>query len=323
MRQVFTSWRTVGNHALMATAALRISGLRKEYPGRGEHQSVVAVDGIDVEIAAGEIVAFLGPNGAGKTTTLDIALGLVPPTSGTVEVLGTTPRRAVVAGKVSAVLQTGGLLRDLSVRETVRAVAALHHADARVDDVMRRAGLDRLVARKVGKCSGGEQQRLRFALALLTDPQLLILDEPTAGMDAGARREFWETMHAETSEGRTVVFATHYLEEAQAYAPRTILIVQGRIRADSPTDQLRAMVGERTVTASLPEDGRDDARTRLRAMPGVREVRLEGERVRIDGSASDDIALVLLSELGARDLEVSVPSLESAFFALTQEGRDA
>ena len=208
--------RTVGNHVVMATAAVRISARRKEYPGRAGHQSVVAVDGIDVEIAAGEIVAFLGPNGAGKTTTLDIALGLVPPTSGTVEVLGTTPRRAVIAGKVSAVLQTGGLLRDLSVGETVRAVAALHHADARVDDVVRRAGLDRLVARKVGKCSGGEQQRLRFALALLPDPQLLILDEPTAGMDAGARREFWETMHAETSEGRTVVFATHYLEEAQA-----------------------------------------------------------------------------------------------------------
>jgi ABC-2 type transport system ATP-binding protein len=142
-------------------------------------------------------------------------------------------------------------------------------------------------------------------------------------MDSGARRDFWETMHAKTSEGRTVVFATHYLEEAQAYAPRTILIVQGRIRADSPTDQLRAMVGDRTVTASLPEDGRDDALTRLRAMPGVREVRLEGERVRIEGGASDDIALVLLSELGARDLEVSVASLESAFFALTQEGRHA
>jgi len=117
----------------MATAAVRICALRKEYPGRGRRPSVVAVDGIDVEIAAGEIVAFLGPNGAGKTTTLDIALGMVPPTSGTVEVLGTTPRRAVVAGKVSAVLQTGGLLRDLSVGETVRAVAALHRADARVD----------------------------------------------------------------------------------------------------------------------------------------------------------------------------------------------
>jgi ABC-2 type transport system ATP-binding protein len=114
MRQVFTSRRTVGNH-VVATAAVRISALRKEYPGRGGHQPVVAVDGIDVEMVVGEIVAFLGPNGAGKTTTLAIALGLVPPTSGTVEVLGTTPRRAVVAGKVSAVLQTGGLLRDLSV----------------------------------------------------------------------------------------------------------------------------------------------------------------------------------------------------------------
>src|SRR5262245_26013912 len=119
----------------MATAAVRISALRKEYPGRGSGPPVAAVDGVDFEIAAGEIIAFLGPNGAGKTTTLDIVLGLVPATSGTVEVLGTTPRRAVVAGKVSAVLQTGGLLRDMTVKDTVRAIAALHRADARVDDV--------------------------------------------------------------------------------------------------------------------------------------------------------------------------------------------
>jgi ABC-2 type transport system ATP-binding protein len=183
--------------------------------------------------------------------------------------------------------------------------------------------LDRLVSRKVGTCSGGEQQRLRFALALLPDPQLLILDEPTAGMDAGARREFWETMHAETSEGRTVVFATHYLEEAQAYAPRTILIDHGRIRADRPNGPA-AGHGRRPHPYGEPARGRrDDALNRLRGMPGVREVRLEGGRVRVEGSASDDVALLLLSELGARDLEVSVPSLESAFLALTQEGRDA
>ncbi|MCL1871359.1 MAG: ABC transporter ATP-binding protein [Promicromonosporaceae bacterium] len=306
----------------MPTAALRVAGLRKEYPGHDGRGTVVAVDGIDVEIAPGEIVAFLGPNGAGKTTTLDIVLGLVPATAGTVEVLGTSPRQAVTSGKVSAVLQTGGLLRDLRVEETVRAIAALHGAKSRVDDVMHRAGVTALAGRKVGQCSGGEQQRLRFALALLPNPQILVLDEPTAGMDAAARRDFWETMRAETHEGRTVVFATHYLEEAQAFAPRTVLIDHGKIRADRPTDELRNLVGDRVAAATVPPGTGEAAASALRAVQGVREVRVEGDRVIATGTGSDAAALELLTTLGGRDLEVSAPSLESAFFALTQNDQE-
>ncbi len=302
----------------MPTPALRVSGLRKEYPSRSDTGPVVAVDGIDVEISPGEIVAFLGPNGAGKTTTLDIVLGLIPPTSGVVEVLGVAPRKAVYSGLISAVLQTGGLLRDLRVEETVRAIAALQGADHRVASVIERTGLGPLADRKVNQCSGGEQQRLRFALALLPDPQLLILDEPTAGMDAAARRDFWETMQAETHEGRTVVFATHYLEEAQAYAPRTILIDHGRIRADRPTDELREMVGDRRLLATLPEAGRDAALAALRAVPGVHDVTLTGDRVEVVATSSDDVARLLLGSIGARDLEITRPTLESAFFALTE-----
>src|SRR5690606_1128576 len=132
------------------------------------------------------------------------------PTSGAVRVLGTTPQRAVHAGRVSAVMQTGGLLRDLTVRETVTAIASLHGARHRVAEVMERTAITGLGSRKVSKCSGGEQQRLKFALALLPDPDLLILDEPTAGMDVNARREFWDTMRDDADSGRTVVFATHY-----------------------------------------------------------------------------------------------------------------
>jgi len=279
---------------------------------------VVAVAGIDVEVAPGEIVAFLGPNGAGKTTTLDMVLGFIEPTDGTVEVLGTTPRKAVHAGQVSAVLQTGGLLHDLTVGETLEIMAALHQVRHRVREVVDRTGLTALLRRKVGLCSGGEQQRLRFAIALLPDPQLLVLDEPTAGMDAAARREFWATMRAETHAGRTVIFATHYLEEAQAFAPRTVLIDRGRIRADRPTDELRAMVGDRVVSATLPGADPRVAASRLQAVDGVRAVRLEGDRVIVEGSASDAVALLLLTELGGTELEVSSPSLESAFFALTE-----
>ena len=298
----------------MPTPALSLRGLRKVYSAG----AVVAVDGIDVEVSSGEIVAFLGPNGAGKTTTLDMCLGLVPPTAGTLEVFGRPPREAVVAGRVSAVLQSGGLLRDLTVGETVRAIAALHGATGRVAAVMERAGVTELADRKVQKCSGGEQQRLRFALALLPDPDLLVLDEPTAGMDVAARRAFWEVMHDEARAGRTVVFATHYLEEAQAFAPRTILIDHGRILADGPTAQLRGLVGDRTVVATVP--GADGVVERLRAVPGVHDVLREGDRVTVTGTASDDVARLLLTQLDAHDLEITAPTLESAFLALTGEG---
>src|SRR5690606_24956489 len=194
-----------------------------------------AVDGVDLSIPRGEIVALLGPNGAGKTTTLDMVLGLTNPSAGEVTVFGEAPRRAVRAGRVSAVLQTGGLLRDLSVRETVTLVASTFRDPLPVDAVMDRANIASIARRKVSKCSGGEQQRLRFALALLPDPSLLVLDEPTAGMDVTARAEFWETMREDARAGRTVVFATHYLEEADAFAQRIVMMASGRVVADGTT----------------------------------------------------------------------------------------
>ena len=165
--------------------AVELRSLVKTFPpaaGRTTRE-VRAVDGVDLRIEPGEVVAFLGPNGAGKTTTLDMVLGLTEPTTGTARVFGRRPREAVIAGHVSAVLQTGGLLRDLTVRETVRMIASTYAASTPVDEVIDRAGLRALADRRVSKCSGGEQQRLRFALALLPDPRLLVLDEPTAGMD--------------------------------------------------------------------------------------------------------------------------------------------
>ena len=162
------------------------------------------------------------------------------------------PREAVVSGAVSAVLQTGGLLRDLTVRETVPMIASTYASHTPVDEVIDRAGLRTLADRRVSKCSGGEQQRLRFALALLPDPRLLVLDEPTAGMDVTARRDFWDTMHADASAGRTVVFATHYLEEADAFADRIVLVAGGRIVADGTTAEIRSQASGRTVSATLP-----------------------------------------------------------------------
>jgi ABC-2 type transport system ATP-binding protein len=298
--------------------ALELRDVRKSFhtnEGRLE-----AVAGIDLRVGTGEIVAFLGPNGAGKTTTIDMMLGLTQPTSGTISVFGKPPRAAVEAGEISAVLQTGGLLRDLTVRETVTAIAALHGAKSRIDEVMERTDITSLARRKVSKCSGGEQQRLKFALALLPDPRLLILDEPTAGMDVSARRAFWDTMRQDAVAGRTVLFATHYLEEAQDFAERTVLIGAGRVLADGPTAQLREMTGGRVVGATLPA-GRPTAPAvaALRALDQVTSVRLEGRRVSVTGPESDAAARMLLNELAATDLEITTPTLEAAFMALTGE----
>lgn len=302
---------TTAPHARSAAPALRLTDVRKTFAVGGDR--VEAVRGIDLDIAPGEVVAMLGPNGAGKTTTLDMVLGLTEPTSGTVEVFGLHPRRAVDAGRISAVLQTGGLLRDLTVEETVRVVASTFDSPQPVAEVMERAGITQLARRRVSKCSGGEQQRLRFALALLPDPDLLVLDEPTAGMDVAARRDFWAAMHAEAAQGRTVVFATHYLEEASSFAERIVLVSEGVVVADDSTEAIRAQATGRVVAADLaPED--DEA---LRALPGVRSLERHGQRVIVRAADSDALARHLLTETSATDLEITAGSLDDAFIALT------
>lgn len=283
------------------TPAIRATGLTKSFKAT-DGTPVHAVRGVDLTIGAGEIVAFLGPNGAGKTTTVDMLLGLTRPDSGTVEVYGTSPERAVHQGRVSAVMQTGGLLPDFTVAETVRAIAALHDRLDRVEEVLTRAALTEIAQRRVQACSGGEQQRLKFGLALIPDPDLIILDEPTAGMDVAARQHFWETMRADAATGRTIVFATHYLAEADEFAERTVLMSKGRIVHDAATRDVRAAYGGRTLTFRPP-----------------------AEVVHADGIDPEWLARAgkALAPLGVTDIEVSAASLEAAFLALTAEATEA
>jgi ABC-2 type transport system ATP-binding protein len=288
---------------------IELKGLHKSFG------SVEAVKGIDLNITAGEVVAFLGPNGAGKTTTIDMILGLSRPTAGDVSVFGMHPRQAISRGLVSAVMQNGGLLKDLTVEETAQYTASLFAHTRPVDEVLRRAGIGDIRDRKVGKCSGGEQQRLRFAMALLSDPELLILDEPTTGMDVEGRRGFWAAIRHDTDEGRTVLFATHYLEEADAYADRIILIRRGEIVADGTSSEVKAMAAGRTVRATL--SGADEAA--LRAIPGADNVEVRGETVLIHSTDSDAVARYLLTSTPARDLEIITRGLEDAFIALTSD----
>ncbi|MGN7133438.1 ABC transporter ATP-binding protein [Rhodococcoides corynebacterioides] len=292
--------------------AVELDGLQKSFG------SVTAVDGLSLTVHPGEIVAFLGPNGAGKTTTLDMLLGLTRPDRGTVRVFGATPREAVASGRISAVLQSGGLLRDVTVAETVRLVAALHASARPVDEVLERAGITDIADRLVGKCSGGQQQRLRFALALLPDPDLVVLDEPTTGMDTLGRRDFWAAMRADSARGRTVLFATHYLEEADAYADRIVLVRAGRIVADGTAAEIKNLAAGRRITAVVP----DVNRAALLSIPGVDDVQSQGDRIVVHSTRSDLVARHLLTTTDARDLEIVPRSLEDAFLSLTTDTTD-
>jgi ABC-2 type transport system ATP-binding protein len=279
--------------------AIGLRGVRKSFG------SVQAVRGVDLTIGAGEVVAFLGPNGAGKTSTIDMILGLSQPNHGVVEVYGMTPRRAISKGLVSAVMQTGGLLKDLTVAETVQYTAKLFSQSRPVEEVLGRAGISPIADRMVGKCSGGEQQRLRFAMALIPDPEL----------DVEGRREFWKAIRDDAALGRTVVFATHYLEEADAYADRIVLISRGRIVADGTAPEIKGLVSGRTIRATL----RDADVTMLRAIPGVDGVEIQGDTVVIHSGEADSVARQLLNETSAHDLEITSRGLEDAFLALTSD----
>jgi ABC-2 type transport system ATP-binding protein len=287
--------------------AVDLTGVHKNFG------SVHAVNGLDLSIESGEIVAFLGPNGAGKTTSIDMVLGLSQPSSGTVSVFGMAPRQAINRGLISAVMQTGGLLKDFTVAETVEYTASLFSRSAPPADVLRRAGITEIADRRVGKCSGGEQQRLRFAMALLPDPELLVLDEPTTGMDVEGRRSFWSSIRQDAAAGRTVLFATHYLEEADAYADRIILLRHGQIVADGTSSQIKAMSAGRTVRATLP--GASEAE--MAAIPGAESAEIRGDTVLVHATDSDAVARYLLTSTPAKDLEVTTRGIEDAFLALT------
>ena len=293
-------------------AGIELQGLKKTY--HSPSGPVEAVRGVDVAVHPGETVALLGPNGAGKTTTVDMLLGLQEPDAGSVSVFGGPPDQAVKAGRIGAMLQVGGVLRDLTVRELVSMMAALFPAPLSVDRTLAMAQLDGLAERRTEKLSGGETQRVRFAVALVSDPDLLVLDEPTVGMDVESRRAFWTTIRELSGGGKTFLFATHYLEEADAYADRAVLMARGVVVADWPTTEIKALVGTRKIRATLPDVPLES----LEKLPGVTRAERRGEAVVLASSDSDASLRKLLEEFPeARDIEVRGAGLEEAFLQLT------
>jgi ABC-2 type transport system ATP-binding protein len=247
-------------------------------------------------------------------------LGLLEPDAGSVSLFGRTPSDAVAAGAVGAMLQTGSLIRDLNVRELVAMMAALYPQPLPVDEVLELTGTAEIAAQRTQKLSGGQTQRVRAAVALVSNPELLVLDEPTVAMDVEGRRAFWRVMRAFAARGKTILFATHYIEEADAYADRAVLMARGRIVADGPTTEIKAMVGSRTIRATLP-DVEPDALERL---AGVSSADRRGEAIVLTCADSDEAIRALLAAYpSARDIEIAAAGLEQAFLALTGEGAQA
>jgi ABC-2 type transport system ATP-binding protein len=281
--------------------------------------AVRAVDGVDLEIAAGETVALLGRNGAGKSTTISLLLGLDEPDEGTVRLFGAPPERAVRAGKVGAMLQEARAVPRVTVQELVSFVARRYPAPMPVARALQLAGITELAGRRVDRLSGGQTQRVRFAVALAGNPSVIVLDEPTAALDVEARHAFWASMRSYARLGHTVLFSTHHLQEADVHADRIVVIDHGRIVADGTGEQLKRAVGGSLVAFDLA--GRSTAGLEL--LPGVRSVEVRGDRARLR-SDDPDATVIALAELHAiRGLEVAPASLDDAFLALTAPLKEA
>ncbi|MEU5310592.1 ABC transporter ATP-binding protein [Streptomyces sp. NPDC021562] len=275
--------------------------------------AVRAVDGVDLTMAPGETVALLGRNGAGKSTTISLLLGLTEPDEGTVRLFGAAPERSVRAGRVGAMLQEARAVPRVTVRELVGFVAGRYPAPLPVARALALAGIAELADRRVDRLSGGQVQRVRFAVALAGNPALLVLDEPTAALDVEARHAFWASMRGLARRGHTVLFSTHHLEEADRYADRILVIDRGRIVADGTGEQLRRSVGGGLVAVDLagrPADG-------LERLPGVRSLEIRGDRARLRTDDPDATVLALAALDAIRGLEVAPASLDDAFLALT------
>ncbi|SCF80289.1 ABC-2 type transport system ATP-binding protein [Streptomyces sp. Ncost-T10-10d] len=298
--------QTTGN-----PAAVDLTGAVKTFGRAG--RTVRAVDGIDLSIGRGETVALLGRNGAGKSTTIALLLGLDEPESGSVRVLGRTAEQAVRAGLVGAMLQDGRPIQRVTVRELITFVASTYPRPMPVAEALSLAGVTGYADRRVDKLSGGQTQRVRFAVALAGNPELIVLDEPTAALDVEARRTFWESMRAYARRGNTVLFSTYYLEEADENADRIVVIDRGRIVADGSGDTIRGSAGSSLVSFDLagrPTEG-------LELLPGVVTVEVTGDRALLHTDDSD-ATVVELARLGLiHGLQVSRATLEDAFLALT------
>jgi len=277
--------------------------------------AVVALDNLSLEIARGELLAVLGPNGAGKTTAIGLLLGLQKPTSGTARLFDRAPEALAARQRMGVMMQDVSLVPDLKVKEHVHLPSSYYTAPMPVADAMALTRVTAFANRTYGTLSGGQKKLVQFAVAVCGRPELLFLDEPTAGLDVESRALVWETMRRLKSAGTAIVLTTHYLEEAEALADRVAVLVKGRLVADGTVDEIRAVVDRKRVictTRLAPAD--------LERWPGVEAVACRDRRVHLTvRNAEQTVRHLLTADENVSDLEVLRAGLTEAFTELTQE----
>ena len=304
---------------IASQSALRVHQLRKAY------KDVVAVDGLDLEVQAGECFGLLGPNGAGKTTTVEICEGLTPPDSGEVEVLGRrwSSDAAQLRQRLGIQLQDTQLSEKLTVQETVRLFRSFFRQGAKASDIIARVQLEEKQNSRVGDLSGGQKQRLALACALVGDPDFLFLDEPTTGLDPQARRQLWELIEEFKESGRTILLTTHYMDEAERLCDRVAIMDHGKVIAlGTPRELIASTCAEQMVEFTAGSVSHALDVPALRRIEGVREVRTENGAVLLQVAELHTSVPALLAELTRQnvsltELRTHSATLEDVFVTLT------
>jgi ABC-2 type transport system ATP-binding protein len=276
--------------------------------------TTLALDNLSLVLRPGEIVALLGPNGAGKSTAVKLLLGLIAPASGTARVFGSDPRAATTRTRVGAMLQVARITETLRVREHLDLFRSYYPNPLPVADILRIAQLQGIEDRLFSQLSGGQKQRVLFALAICGNPDLIFLDEPTVGLDIESRRALWQQIRSLSSQGKTVLLTTHYLEEADALAHRIIVINKGRVISEGTPTEIKRNSGGRTIRCQTRLSYK-----LLSTLPTVTSVTFHGGAVVITASEAETVIREMLSrDETLSNLEIANPALEDAFLALTK-----
>ncbi|MCY8072091.1 ABC transporter ATP-binding protein [Bacillus inaquosorum] len=300
----------------MMNEAVSVSNVTKHF-----HQKT-AVNNISFSIEKGEIAAILGPNGAGKTTVISMILGLLKPTKGEIKLFNRLPDDQRVREKIGVMLQEVSVMPGLKVNEILELFRSYYPNPLSMKELVSLTALTKEdLKTRAEKLSGGQKRRLSFALALAGNPELLIFDEPTVGMDTSSRHRFWQTIHGLADQGKTIIFSTHYLQEADDAAQRILFFADGRLVADDSPMQLRSRIQKQSVSFTLQSD---ESLEKLSRHPEVERVIQKHQRTIIQTSNTDKVlALIFQENIHARDIRIEQGTLDEAFRQLADGNREA
>ncbi|MDO8226770.1 ABC transporter ATP-binding protein [Bacillus cabrialesii] len=300
----------------MMNEAVSVNNVTKHF------QKKTAVNNISFSIKKGEIAAILGPNGAGKTTVISMLLGLLKPSQGEIKLLNRIPHDQQIREKIGVMLQEVSVMPGLKVNEILELFRSYYPNPLSMKELVSLTALTKEdLKTRAEKLSGGQKRRLSFALALAGNPELLIFDEPTVGMDTSSRHRFWQTIHGLADQEKTIIFTTHYLQEADDAAQRILFFADGRLVADDSPMQLRSRIQKQSVSFTLHSD---ESLEKLSRHPEVERVFHKHQRTIIQTSNTDKVlALIFQENIQARDIRIEHGTLDEAFRRLADGNREA